>query len=112
MREMIRSMSYSRYFRIPTPMDTGSAAKPRISYLPEREALLPNEAMTEIPQTAAPLVSHLSCWRRSPEDRRQLAICRPRSATSQPARSAAEKDLGEHVDNRRRRVLHLGELAV
>jgi len=28
------------------------------------------------PQTAAPLISHFSCCRRSPDERRQLAICR------------------------------------
>ena len=28
-------------------------------------------------QMAPPLMSHLSCWRRSPVDRRQLSTCRP-----------------------------------
>ena len=31
--------------------------------------------------TAAPLASHLSCWRRSPDERRQLSTWRPMKAT-------------------------------
>jgi len=69
---MIRSMSYNRYLRIPTPMLTGSAnrAMPRIH---DRKPGATELAPTPIPRvTAAPQASHFSCWRRSPSDLRQL----------------------------------------
>jgi len=69
---MIRSMSYSRYFRIPTPMLTGSAKRviPRIH---DRAPGATELAPTPIPRvTAAPQASHFSCWRRSPPDLRQF----------------------------------------
>ena len=59
-REMIRSISYSRYFRIPMPMLSGSAANPRISTSQIEELVLTAE-MPSTPQTAAPLASHFSC---------------------------------------------------
>src|ERR1700730_10386647 len=68
---MIRSISYSRYFRIATPMLTGSAAKPN-------QAKGITETRTVHTRlTTAPLISHFSCWRRSPEDRRQFSTWRP-----------------------------------
>ena len=88
---MIRSMSYSRYFMIPTPIDTGSAAAPSISTT-HSEELVAIEAMRNTPQAAAPLISHFSCCRRSPEDRRQLSTWRHRAATqlaTSPARNRA-----------------------
>src|SRR5580704_5781455 len=74
---MIRSISYSRYFRIPTPIDTGSAATPNHAKpvsTPKSVGplllLLPEPAVPatirQTTLTKAPLASHLSCWRRSP----------------------------------------------
>src|SRR5580704_19037211 len=80
---MIRSMSYSRYFKIATPTDTGSAATPTnttsstavkagddvdLSSVPTRAV-----TATATMHTAALLISHLSCWRRSPDARRQAS---------------------------------------
>ena len=84
---MIRSMSYSRYFRIATPMDTGSAANPNQARLVTTCQAPAGNAEWELVRkalattTTAPLASHFSCWRRSPEDRRQLRTWRPMKAT-------------------------------
>src|ERR1035441_7039312 len=69
---MSRSISDSRYRRIPTPIDTGRAARPnqaRLSAQSRRVEVGPDElndtammALTMV--TTAPLASHLTCWRR------------------------------------------------
>src|SRR5580693_9437906 len=72
-----------------TPMDTGSAARPNHARLPIHCTAVESEpdddakiaASTRLPMlTAAPLASHLSCWRRSPDERRQLSTWRPMKA--------------------------------
>ncbi len=73
-RLMIRSISYKRYFSIPTPMPTGRAASPIPRTSPATlVVLIPNDTATTATVTPAPLASHFSCWRRSPEARRQLS---------------------------------------
>ena len=72
-------MSYNRYFRIATPIDTGRAANPNqprpvtICQAVAGDADWELARMALATTTAAPLASHFSCWRRSPEDRRQLS---------------------------------------
>jgi hypothetical protein len=73
-RLIIRSMSYRRYFKMPTPMPTGSAASPIPRTSPASPVeLMPNDAASTIRVTAPPLASHFSCWRCSPVARRQLS---------------------------------------
>ena len=73
-RLMIRSMSYRRYFKMPTPMPTGSAASPIPRTSPAALVeLIPNDTASTIRVRAPPLASHLSCWRCSPVARRQLS---------------------------------------
>ena len=99
---MIRSTSYSRYYKMPRPMLNGSAVNPRISTSQIAESV----AMAQIPETphwAAPLASHFSCWRRSPSERRQLRAWRP----------MAGKPENPHRDNEhRRRREHPGRAVV
>src|SRR5207245_3995378 len=87
---MIRSISYSRYFRMPMPMPSGSAVNPRIST--SHSAELVARPARPAPQTAAPLISHFNCWRRSPDERRQLAICRISAASQSSATEAMNAD--------------------
>ena len=70
---MSRSISYSRYFRMPTPIDTGSAATPNQARPITPSSTFGPPEVLKIPArnrqmivTAAPLASHFSCWRRSP----------------------------------------------
>ena len=72
---MIRSMSYNRNFRIPNPMLTGSASVPTpaapSSTLSAPVGLLSHTKPTAATMnTVAPLSSHFSCRRRSPDERR------------------------------------------
>ena len=68
-------------------MDTGSAAKPNQARLVTSCQAPAGNAEWELVRKAlattmmAPLASHFSCWRRSPEDRRQLRTWRPMKAT-------------------------------
>ena len=73
---MIRSMSYSRYFRIATPRHTGSAT-PTPTAIPAGSSAGTVLLMTK-PATATvdPAISHFSCCRRSPPARRQLTTRR------------------------------------
>ena len=74
-------MSYSRYLRMATPIDTGSAAIPHQIRLTTHSSsvvvfpkVLSGMATTKLTiAKAAPLASHFSCWRRSPDERRQLS---------------------------------------
>jgi hypothetical protein len=78
---MIRSMSYRWYFKIPTPMATGSitssSPSPSSTTCTAAEVVEPESASTTAkpispsPATQAPLISHLSCWRRSSPASRQ-----------------------------------------
>jgi hypothetical protein len=88
---MSRSISYSRYFRMPTPIDTGSAATPNQARPMITSSVFgPPEVLKDAPRnrqmivTAAPLASHFSCWRRSPLLRRQLSACRAMKASDSP----------------------------
>ena len=87
-REISRSMSYNRYRRIAIPMDSGMAAKASAPSSHSAE-LVVNVTTTAAPNTTPPLASHLSCWRRSPEDRRQLATWRPMAASHTTTRVTA-----------------------
>jgi hypothetical protein len=66
------------------PIDTGSAARPNQktlsahSWSVEAVSFVPNAtARTTLTMvTTAPLASHFSCWRRSPEERRNLSTWR------------------------------------
>ena len=53
-------------------MLAGSAMMPRIATSQMAE-LVASAQMPRTAHTTVPLISHFSCWRRSPEDRRQLA---------------------------------------
>ena len=74
---MIRSISYSRYFMIPTPMPAGRATTPTSSRFDTavEPTTLPSGPTHKV--TAAPQASHFSCWRRSPVARRQLSTWWP-----------------------------------
>ena len=69
-------MSYSRYLRIPTPMQIGKSTRPTkttfsttLQTVPE--LLLPISVNTpEMTKLTAPLSSHFSCSRCSPAERR------------------------------------------
>ena len=69
-------MSYSRYFRMATPMLSGSASTATRATDPmmfrARSGLLENGTASRPPVTAIadPPISHFSCSRRSPEERR------------------------------------------
>jgi hypothetical protein len=85
---MIRSMSYSRYFKIATPMATGSAAAPMMATSPTachqpRALLSCVEASRPAKQATAPLASHLNCSRRS------QAAATASSSASNPAAASA-----------------------
>ena len=72
---MIRSMSYNRNFMIPNPMLTGSASVPTpaatSTTLSQPVGLLSHtRPMPAAMKTVAPLSSHFSCRRRSPDERR------------------------------------------
>ena len=55
-------------------MPTGRAASPIPRTSPATLVeLIPNDTATTTKVTAAPLASHFSCWRCSPEARRQLS---------------------------------------
>jgi hypothetical protein len=80
---MIRSISYSRYLRIATPMQTGSAMMPIQMTSPAArstgEGSSPDVSRLMTRDTVAtvtPLASHLSCWRRSPDARRHASTWR------------------------------------
>jgi hypothetical protein len=77
---MIRSISYSRYLKIPTAMATDRAelAKNETISRMSRGGLELNPKIPASPATvtAAPLISHFSCCLRSPVARRQLSTCR------------------------------------
>jgi hypothetical protein len=64
-------------------MPTGSAANPMISTSHSADVMAKAE-IPRAPHTAAPLASHLSCWRRSSDDPRQLTTWR----TAKPTHSA------------------------
>src|SRR5580692_9911748 len=77
-------------------MDTGSAASPNHAKLSSHCATVAVEpdddaeiaASTRLTMlTAAPLASHLSCWRRSPDERRQLSTWRPMKAKDSTKRT-------------------------
>src|ERR1700683_4561589 len=94
---MIRSMSYSRYFRIATPMDTGSAPMPTTTTLSTawkagdaEAARVPATATNAVAamHTAAPLISHFSCCRRSPSARRQDSTWRATNNSQNTGRPA------------------------
>jgi hypothetical protein len=72
-REMIRSISYSRYFRIPIPMPTGSARIANETISDTIPVVNEPASRPRLIATTPPLSSHLSCWRRSPVERRQLS---------------------------------------
>jgi hypothetical protein len=75
-REMIRSMSYSRYLKMATPMLSGSARSPAVTItltmcrkpdgLPDCVKLIARQT----PLIADPASSHFNCSRRSPDERR------------------------------------------
>jgi hypothetical protein len=81
---MIRSSSYRRYFSTATPMHTGSALLPMLVTAwttggipqPGVRPIASGTANTlvsrQATKMAAPLYSHLSCWRRSPPAWRYL----------------------------------------
>jgi hypothetical protein len=64
---MIRSMSYSRYFRIATPMPTGSAGTPTMAAFPIADTIglaLSDRLRARNPQvtlTAVPASAHFTC---------------------------------------------------
>ncbi len=95
-REMSRSMSYSRYFKIATPMAAGRAASPTSGTTEP----IRTPSRIEKTVTAAPLASHFSCWRRSPPARRQLSTWR---ATNDRPMAA--------IEARTRNASHVGGLA-
>jgi hypothetical protein len=71
-REMTRSMSNSRYLSTATPTHSENTNNPaRKKALPRAPGTVP------IPKPARaaanPAISHFSCWRRSPDERSQLA---------------------------------------
>ena len=77
-------MSYSRYFPMATPIDTGQRRDAEPGHAADRAEqgrCAPWRAV-RVARTrhtmlmAAPLASHFSCWRRSPVARRQLSACR------------------------------------
>jgi hypothetical protein len=69
-RLMIRSISYSRYRRIATPMLTGSATTATKNPLNGLELLAWVAITSPITATAPPLRSHFSCCRSTPVERR------------------------------------------
>ena len=75
-REMIRSMSNSRYLKMATPMLSGSASNPTVDDDARPRRAIPTAdptvrlIATQIPAIADPAISHFSCWRRSPDERR------------------------------------------
>ena len=77
-------------------MDTGSAASPNQARLSNHSLtavvvpeVLKATARTRLTMaTAAPLASHFSCWRRSPDERRQLSAWRPMKATENASRAS------------------------
>ena len=75
-REISRSMSYSRYLKIATPMLTGSARTATMPRLPAMcrifDGLFDSGTPSAPPTTATadPPTSHFSCRRRSPDERR------------------------------------------
>ena len=76
-RLMIRSISYSRYFKMATPMPAGSAAIPMRTTPPTTcqappAAPIKPPAMNEMRAATPPAISQVRCWRTSPADRRQL----------------------------------------
>src|SRR5579862_9736365 len=84
---MIRSIAYSRYFSTATPTHTGRIASPSVpaTCQYELESLEASALIIAATTSAtAPLYSHLSCWRRSPDDRRYFGTCTT-SQTSQLA---------------------------
>src|SRR5580692_11223152 len=75
---MIRSIAYSRYFSTATPTHTGSTASPSVPTTCQYELESPEVCAlitAETTSATAPLYSHLSCWRRSPADRRYFGTC-------------------------------------
>ena len=91
---MIRSISYSRYFRMPTPMLSGNAAIRTLAMLTTACAKADGCVSSEEPkvmtaplskQINAPDKSHFSCWRRSSEERRKLATWRPTNTSQNTA---------------------------
>ncbi len=73
-----------------TPMDIGSAAMPhRMRLSTHSLEVLNMKARTRLTiAKAAPLASHFSCWRRSPDERRQLSIWRAMKATDNASRAS------------------------
>ena len=76
-RLTMRSIAYSRYLSTATPMQAAKTAKPSGVIRSLTTKPMPRElpdasdpAATDATKTTAPLYSHLSCWRRSPADRR------------------------------------------
>ena len=93
-REMTRSMSNSRYLSTATPTHSANATNPtRMQAL--TMGVVPDAAPmpTTVPiaahttSAAIPVASHFSCWRRSPDERRQLATWPASDATKHTATS-------------------------
>ncbi len=75
---MMRLSSYSRYFSTATPMQTGRATSPRVVIAlttgwlsqpgtsPAPSGMMNTPMTNETTKMAAPVYSHLSCWRCSP----------------------------------------------
>ena len=113
---MIRSIAYSRYFSTATPTHTGRIASPSVPTTCQYDAESPEACAlitAETTSATAPLYSHLSCWRRSPADRRYFGTCTisqtrqlariPNTATlwttaHTPEALAAKLPLGGHRD--------------
>ena len=78
-----------------TPIETGSAARPNqkmLSIHSSTVVVVPvvpntNPRIRLAMATAAPLASHFSCWRRSPDERRQVSTC----LTMKPADKASSR---------------------
>jgi hypothetical protein len=89
-REMTRSMSNSRYLSTATPTHSENASNPaRKQAEPMGTVPRPDTVSIAAPATSAanPAISHFSCWRRSPDERRQLATWAASDATRHSATS-------------------------